>query len=395
MQIIRGKKLKQIFSDHWPDFSRQYKHLLSRPAISKNIAKMLTCGTEAMGFHQWKCPKCQFEKKVFHTCKSRFCPSCGIAQTKRWKEQFNVLFADTSYKHIIFHPPSEFRDYFKIGKTPYFHMLFTTAHQALAEWYVWKGYLPGIMAVIHTFGRDEKFTPHIHILVTCGGLNATRTQWITVSNGFLPHDFLRKHFREHFLANMRELWKTQLLENVPFSRRFMFTPLYQNKLIQTVLGKIWFVWIGKKIEDAFFAVGYVARYTKRPPIAEGNIVAYDGDMVTFTFVDHKTEKPECLTLAAEDFMKLLIRHIPDNNFRVVRYYGFLANRVRGELLPKVFSLLGHNYRKAKAALAQLGSWWRRQLELFNRLDPLTCSLCLVPLALISVVYTTGVHDTYG
>jgi hypothetical protein len=164
MQIIRGKKLKQIFSDHWPDFSRKYKHFLNRPAIAKNIEKMLMCGTEAMGFHLWRCQKCLFEKKVFHTCKSRFCPSCGIAQTKRWKEQFNVLFANTTYKHIIFHPPSEFRDYFKIGKTPYFHMLFTTAHQTLQEWYAWKGYLPGIMAVIHTFGRDEKFTPHIGVV---------------------------------------------------------------------------------------------------------------------------------------------------------------------------------------------------------------------------------------
>ena len=396
MQIVRGKKLKLIFSDHWPDFSRKYEDLLNRPAIAKNIYKMLNCGTEAMGFHLWKCPKCGHEKTVFFTCKSRFCPSCGIAQTKRWKEQFNVLFAQTAYKHVIFHPPSEFRDYFKIGKTAWYQMLFTTAHQALAEWYVLKGYLPGIMAVIHTFGRDEKFTPHIHCLMTCGGLNNSRTQWITpVLNGFIPHEFLRIHFREHFLTNVEALWKNQLMEQVPLSRRVMFAPLYQNKIIQEVLGKIWFVWIGKKLENAFKAVTYVARYTKRPPIAESSILDYDGDMVTFTFVEHKTQQRECLTLSAEEFMKLLIRHIPDSNFRVVRYYGIFANRVRGELLPKVFAILGQDYWKAKAAVAQLGSFWRRQLELFNRLDPLVCSLCLIPLELISVVYATSGNDTYG
>jgi hypothetical protein len=253
------------------------------------------------------------------------------------------------------------------------------------------------MAVIHTFGRDEKFTPHIHLLITCGGLNSSRSRWITVSNGYLPHDFLRKHFREHFLENMQELWENQLLDNVPLSRHIMFTLGFQSRLIQTVLGKIWFVWIGKKIEDAFNAVSYVARYTKRPPIAESKILGYDGQNVTFTFVEHKTQKPECLTLSAEEFISLLIRHIPDNNFRVVRYYGFLANRVRGQLLPKVFTLLGDNYAKAKEALVllQSGSWWRRQLELFTRLDPLICSLCLVPLGLISVVYSTGITDPYG
>lgn len=90
---------------------------------------------------------------------------------------------------------------------------------------------------------------------------------------------------------------------------------------------------GRKLKNAFNAVSYVARYTKRPPIAESNILDYDGEVVTFTFVEHKTQKSECSILTAEDFSKLLIRHIPDNNFRVVRYYGFLANRVRGKLLP--------------------------------------------------------------
>jgi hypothetical protein len=138
-----------------------------------------------------------------------------------------------------------------------------------------------------------------------------------------------------------------------------------------------------------------ALYTKRPPIAEGNILSYDGEMVTFTFVDHKTKQPECLTLSAEEFIKLLIRHIPDNNFRVVRYYGLFANRVRGDLLPKVFALLGHNYREMKAKFSRLGSWWRRQLELFTRIDPLTCGLCLVSYELISVVYAANRADTYG
>src|SRR5439155_18283479 len=110
MQIVRGKKLKQIFSDHWQYISEKYKHLLKRPAIAKNVAKMLSCGTEAMGFRLYQCPNCRYEKRVFFTCKSRFCPSCGIAQTKRWKEKFNLLFANTTYKHVIFYLRSQFLD---------------------------------------------------------------------------------------------------------------------------------------------------------------------------------------------------------------------------------------------------------------------------------------------
>ena len=396
MQIIRGKKLKHMFADHWQYISEKYKQLLKRPAIAKNIAKMLSCGTEAMGFHLFKCPTCRSEKKVLHTCKSRFCPSCGLAQTKRWKEQFTALFAPTAYKHVIFNPPSEFRDYFRIGKSRYFQMLFEAAAQTLKDWYSSKNYLPGIMAVIHTFGRDEKFSPYIHLLVTCGGLNSSHTRWITpVSNGFIPHQVLRQSFQTHFLKKMRSLWQDQLLAFVPPTRHHMFTPLFQSTLLQTVLAKIWFVWVGKRIENAFRAVTYVARYTKRPPIAEGSIVGYDGELVSFTFVDHKSQKRECLTLSAEEFIKLLIRHIPDTNFRVVRYYGVFANRVRGKLLPLAFSLLGENVQRIKAKLTHTMTWWRRQLELFTGTDPLTCWVCLVPLELVTVVYSTRRADPYG
>ncbi|MBV9484282.1 MAG: transposase [Acidobacteria bacterium] len=397
MQIVRGKKLQLIFSDHWGHIREKYGHLLKRPAIMINVSKMLACGTEAMGFHHYRCPSCLAEKKVFHTCKSRFCSSCGIAQTKRWKEQFNALFAPTAYKHVIFHPPSEFRDYFKIGKSRYFQMLFETVNQTMRDWYTGKGYLPGIMAVIHTFGRDEKFTPHIHCLVTCGGLDRSRSRWITpVLNGFIPHDFLRMHFRTHFLTNMQTLWKNQVMEAVPHSCHFLFRPIFQSNLVKTVLGKVWFVWVGRSLENAFNAVTYVARYTKRPPIAEGNIVGYDGERVIFTFVDHKSQQRECLNLSAEQFITLLIRHIPDTNFRVVRYSGIFANRVRGRLLPQAFALLGQSFTKVQAKLTKKETWWRRQLELFTGTDPLTCWLCLVPLELMTVVYSTGrSSDTYG
>ncbi len=171
MQLIRRKKLKQIFSDHWENFVNKHQGQI-RPAIHKNVAKMLRCGTEEAGFHLYRCPQCGAEKKVPHTCKSRFCPSCGVGQTERWIEQYTILFANTVYRHIIFHPPSEFRPYFGVGKTVYYNMLYATVNQALADWYQRKGFIPGIMAVLHTFGRDEKFTPHIHALMSTSASSA-------------------------------------------------------------------------------------------------------------------------------------------------------------------------------------------------------------------------------
>jgi Putative transposase/Transposase zinc-binding domain len=391
MQLIRGKKLKRIFHDHWPEFDRDHPGI--RPAIRKNVDKMLKCGTEDAGFHHYKCLSCGQERKVPHTCKSRFCPSCGVGQTERWIEQYTILFANTIYRHIIFHPPSEFRPFFGLDREPYFNMLYTTVNQTLKDWYQRKGFIPGIMAVMHTFGRDEKFTPHIHALMTSGGIDKTLTSWVACD--YLPYPFFKKHFRDHFLENIQKLWIQQQLDTIPEKLRFLFTWEYQQKIIHRLLSITWYVYIGEKLSNAQFTVRYIGRYTKRPAIAESRIIGYDGETVTFNFVDHKTDKLTYHTLPSEEFIGKLIRHIPDENFRIIRYGGFYANRVRGTLLPKAFAILQQDYEKAIQKLAHLGSWWRKQIERFTKLDPLICSACLVPLAFISVVYVKRSADPYG
>jgi hypothetical protein len=82
MQFVRDKKyLKQIFSDHFPVFAEVHPKQITRSGIQRNIEKMLACGTEAMGYQHYRCPTCTSERKVLYTCKSRFCSSCGVAQT--------------------------------------------------------------------------------------------------------------------------------------------------------------------------------------------------------------------------------------------------------------------------------------------------------------------------
>jgi hypothetical protein len=231
--------------------------------------------------------------------------------------------------------------------------------------------------------------------MTSGGIDKeTLSTWVT--SDYLPYPFFKKHFRDHFLENIQKLWIQTQLDRVPRKLRFLFGWEYQQKIMQRLLSVTWYVYIGEKLVNAQFTVRYIGRYTKRPAIAESRIIGYDGETVTFNFVDHKTEKLTYHTLPAQEFIGKLIRHIPDNNFRIIRYSGFYANRVRGELLPKVFVILKQDYEKAIQKLAHLGSWWRTQIERFTKLDPLICPVCLVPLDLISVVYTTGNgQDTYG
>jgi len=134
MQIVRGKKLlKQIFSDHFETFETLYSKQIQRSGIPINIHKMLASGTEKMGFHLYQCPTCRYEKTVPHTCKSRFCSSCGVRQTDTWIEQYTTLFANCEYQHVIFSPPHEFLHYFSIGRAPYFNALYAVVAKTLAD----------------------------------------------------------------------------------------------------------------------------------------------------------------------------------------------------------------------------------------------------------------------
>jgi hypothetical protein len=396
MQLIRGKYLQQIFADHYETFAELHPKQIVRAGIPINIEKMLKCKTEDMGFHLYQCPTCQYEKRVFHTCKSRFCSSCGVRQTDTWIETYTSLFANCEYQHVIFSPPHEFLNYFRIGRKRYFNCLYSVVTQTLSDWYTLiknnkPYYIPGFMLVMHTFGRSLSWHVHIHVLITCGGLNKKQTAWVTCK--YIPHDYLKFHFKKLFLEEIQELWDNETIEKIPQRFRLWFTPAYQQKIVVEVRKKTWFVHVGERLTDAKAVVKYIGRYTKRPAIAESKILTYDGQNVTFTYQEHRMTRPAIVKLPALSFIERVILHIPDVNFRIIRYGGFYSNRLRGKLLPIVFTLCKNkeSYQEVKKKLQNLGSWWRKRIERFSHLDPLICDLCLIPLELISVVYSTSAY----
>ena len=135
MLVLRGKNtIKQIFSDHFASFVKKHPGRI-RPSIHINVDKIIKCGTEDMGFHLYKCDSCGGERKVPHTCKSRFCSSCGVKHTDTWIERYTSLFVNCEYQHVIFSPPHEFLLYFRIGRKKYFDALYRAVNRTLKDWY--------------------------------------------------------------------------------------------------------------------------------------------------------------------------------------------------------------------------------------------------------------------
>lgn len=198
-----------------------------------------------------------------------------------------------------------------------------------------KNITPGIFTALHTFGRSLTRNVHVHLSVTTGGLSDDFSQW---KNLFFHQGTLMRLWRYKIISLFRKAHRKFPL-CIPDSIQRQLTPTFTfNHFLDYLYNKSWIVHCSKPSSDHKINVSYLGRYTNRPPIAESKLRHYDGQEVVFTYLDHTTNTYRKLRLSIEEFIRRFIQHIPDEGFRMIRYYGFLAHRVRSKLLPIVYWL---------------------------------------------------------
>ncbi len=222
-----------------------------------------------------------------------------------------------------------------------------------------KKVIPVIFIAIHTFRRDLKRNIHIHLSTTTGGITQDGLQWKKL---YLHQETLMKMWRYQILNLFRTFYKKSLAISNGYIKAI-------NQFLNSLYNKHWVVHCSKPSANHKVNVNYVARYTKRPAIAKSKLKHYDGYHVTFKYLDHTSKTYRNFKLTAEQFIKRLIQHIPDKGFRMIRYYGFLVQRVRGKLLPTVYDVLKQVPETKKPS---------SHAELIHKnfgFDPLACILC--------------------
>jgi hypothetical protein len=143
----------------------------------------------------------------------------------------------------------------------------------------------------------------------------------------------------------------------------------------------WYVYLQTPSNNHKRNIEYLGRYIKRPPISEARIEKYTGSEVTFKFLDHYNNTVDHITMSVFKFIASIIRHIPDRNFRMIRYYGFLSNRTRGTMLPLVYKAIKQGAPKVIKVIG-----WRLMIWLSCKKDPLSCPNCDIPMQLSKVYY---------
>ena len=387
MEIISDRiTIKHIFLHHgnWSFFYFVKKDKI-RPAIISNVAKLLACRTPLLGFHQYSCT-CGNTKKVFHTCKSRFCNSCGKKLAEKWiREQFNKL-PNTTWQHITFTMPREFWDLFWLNR----HLLSKLsplAASAIQKIAHAKKLTPGIFTALHTFGRDLKRNVHIHLSTTNYGLTLDHQK---VKKIYFEHQTIKNQWKYLIIDMLRCAYKkgkltlTNKLNHIKSYTTF-------NSWLNVFYNKKWVVHLSKPTDDHKKNIEYLGRYIKRPPIAESRIINYDGKRVTFTFFDHHSQEHTTKTLGTMAFIERIINHIPDKGFQLIRYYGFLANRVRTKLL-KIFEKISS---LPKVVCSNIEVTWRNLIKRSFGKDPLQCNICQDTMRLSNVKFPPSSFDIFS
>lgn len=352
--------LKDIFSDYWYDFLdfANSKKLTIRPVVYRDVERMINCKTSALGFSCFKCPNCGEEKCVYNTCKSRFCNSCGVKYSKQRALYIESKLVDVNHRHIVF-TISDFLWPLFLEKRERLNLMFEAVSTTLLSWYKQKyehlHYKPGFILTLHTFGRDDKWNVHIHCLLSelvLGDFGAKKMD-------FIPFDMLRKRFQKILL---------DLLEKDIGKKKFKSL---KNKVYSTANNGFYVRAKKNEFPNSKKAISYILRYCGRPCFAQYRIIDIDcNDFISFWYQRHEDDKFVVEKIHIYEFIARLIRHIPEPQFKTIRYYGFYASK--GHKLYKECRKLIPDF---KLPFLKSMNRWRNLILISFKKDPLTCPKC--------------------
>lgn len=359
--------IRKIFSDHWKSFLEKHKNQI-RDVVVQEVEKMLRCMNIEYGYTEYRCVKCGETKKVGFSCKSRLCTSCGKVATDNWIQEVTQDIMPVPHRHAVFTIPEELRDIFLKDRS-LLKCLPDLAAQAVKDWYKSiskkKEYTPGIIAAIHTFGRDLKWNPHVHLLITEGAMDKEGN---FKKMNYIHYEVLRKTWQYLLLTEIQNRFKKDI------TIRKIISKLFKEK------DKGFYVYAKGRMKNAKDAVRYIGRYVSRPAIAESRIRGYNGTEVTFYYERHEDGVEVEVTLPVEEFIKKVIRHIPDRQFKMVRYYGIYSRKSK----HKVRELLTYEQKQNKLKWKKLN--WRKRIQKAFGYDPLQCSCCGKPMEFYDIYY---------
>ncbi len=313
-------EMAEILRAHGPEYLAKYGNRMPR-AHKRAMRDILKRRTPALGGQVYVCEKCDERRFSYHSCKNRHCPKCGNDQAEKWLEEQKELLLPVVHFLVTFTLPEELRRVARSNQKTFYNILFQASSEALQKLAADERFIGGrvgMVGVLHTWTRALIYHPHVHYIVTGGGLSASG-KW--------------KSSREDFLVPVRAL-------SVIFCAKFRDL-LKKTDLFDQVNDRVWkkdWVVHSEPVGTGEAAFKYLAPYVFRVAISNSRIVKLEDGRVTFKYKDSATDQQRISTVTAEEFIRRFLQHVLPERFVKVRYYGLLSAGSR-HLLERARELL--------------------------------------------------------
>ena len=329
-------ELQNIFQQYGHAY--QQAHSLS-VAQSKAMRAILTCRTAAQGSHVDRCDECGFEQISYNSCRNRHCPKCQTFAKEDWIDRQKQTLINRRYFHVVFTVPAGLRPVFFQNQEKMYSLMFKAASQTLLELCADPKYLgakPGITTILHTWGQNLSYHPHLHCIVTGGGLTDLGAWKDSRKKFFLPVKVLSRKFRGKFLALLKREY-LQFFGNLEhLNGTFQF-----DEFLKKLYCTDWVVYCKPPFCNAQKVIDYLGRYTHRVAISNNRLIDLKDGIVSFQWRDYSDgNKQKTMSIAVEEFIRRFLSHVLPAGFRKIRHFGLLASRDKGKRMALCKKLTG-------------------------------------------------------
>jgi hypothetical protein len=331
-------EVADVIRQYGEAFGHKYGGVLSdtQRQVLRDLAR---CRTAELGGHIEHCLDCGHERIAYNSCRNRHCPKCQALARACWLEQQAQHLLPAEYHHVVFTLPAQLGDLALANPAVLYDLLMRSAAATLREVAANPkrlGATVGILMVLHTWGQNLHHHPHVHCVVTGGGLSCDASgkpdaspRWVACRPGFfLPVRVLSRVFRGKFLAGLHAAFAAGTLA-LPGALAALAEPKARAAWWATLSAKDWVIYAKRPFGGPAQVLKYLARYTHRVAISNARLVDVRDGRVTFRYKDYAdASRSKTMTLSAEEFLRRFVQHVLPKSFVKIRHYGLLANAQR-------------------------------------------------------------------
>lgn len=335
------------------------------PEQRRVLTDVAQCRTAVLGGHVDECPSCDYKHPAYNSCRNRHCPKCQALAQETWIAKRSEQLLDVGHFHVVFTLPSELRALAKFAPEAIYGALFSAASETLQK--LGRETLHaqlGMTMVLHTWTRELRFHPHVHAIVTAGGLAFDGRSWVHSDRRYLfPVVAMGKLLRGKMIAALRRLHASGSFRDFDH----FVDPEAFDALLTRIAKKAWNVYAKAPFRKSEHVLQYLGRYTHRVGIANSRIVAVSDAAITF-----RTKGDGVATVPPVEFLRRFVQHVLPPGFHKIRHFGLYASSAATsrqqaqQLLPKP--------KVVKKSPVKPETWVEMLLELTGR-DVSRCPRC--------------------